>query len=124
MHNRLLLSIQFVTMVREFVEPGIRVESLDNRIAYNEIRVYEGGLLCVSFMARATLYLSMLVDPIGNRQMIIDMSHFNEGIHLEAFLCSCFERHLHNFFEEHTIRGNIVIFKPDKMYEYFTSIKM
>lgn len=122
MSNSIMTSL-YIGMLSQFVGGAGKVSRLGNRITSSEIRVDYGGLVCVSFVARATLYLSMLVDPLANTRMIIDVSHFAEGNRLDAFIYRCFERHLYDFVSHNTKQGNIVMFNPKNMYEHFINIQ-
>ena len=98
---------------------GTIVARLGNAITVGEIRVESGGMECVSFVARATLYLSMIINPVKRQDMIREMSHYERGNQLEAFIYRCFEDHLFDLINVNTPHGNIVLFKPENMYNYY-----
>ena len=102
--------------------PGT-VQKMNNLITPDEIRVEHGGLMCVSFVARATIYLSMLIDPCARKDYIQKMSHFDEGNRLEAFLYKCFEMQLFRFVRDRTLADSLLMFAPDNMYEYYVNCK-
>ena len=96
-------------------------EKRGNGITIDEIRVDNGGLVCVSFVARATVYLSMLINP--QKDVIAEMSHHAEGNRLDAFLYRCFEAQLYAFIRDRTQNHEIVMFAPERMYAYYVNIE-
>lgn len=121
-NTRALLGL-FCMSVQKLLSQSDRIERMDNLITPDEIRVEHGGLMCVSFVARATIYLSMLIDPGARKDYIQKMSHFDEGNRLEAFLYKCFEMQLFRFVRDRTLAGSLLMFAPDNMYEYYVNSK-
>ena len=120
--NRLYLVI-FRDSIKEYSGRNRNdCEILDNQITKEEIRVDEGGLMCVSFVTRATIYLSMIIDPINHKDIIRQMSHFDEGNKIDAFLYRCFESHLFTLIHNQTMDGNLVMFSGRNMYKKAVNI--
>ena len=87
------------------------IQKFYNILDHTVIRCTDKGMMCVSLMTRATLYLSMVDDVLSHRELIRQkVSYLGNGNNFEAFVYRCFEINLYKFVKEQTDKGHIVLF--------------
>ena len=99
---------------------GATVRNLGNIVDNSIVRTVSGGMMCTSFMARCTQYLSMVANVPKSLSLIrLGVSYLTEGNNIEAMVYRIFEYHLYTLVKEHTKAGNIVLFAPERVYPFY-----